>query len=137
MTVVVVDPSVATLWFANEPGSERCASLLSSEYVLAAPDLLLPETVNALWKKHRLGEIEAALVEQAVVNLLALDIDVIPSSELLMHAVRLAMSSKSPVYDCLYLALAQRRDASLATGDRRLARAARSLPDKPIPLWEG
>jgi predicted nucleic acid-binding protein len=38
-----------------------------------------------------------------------------------------------PVYDCLYLALAQKRGAELVTLDKRTAAAAKAAG---IPLWK-
>lgn len=135
MKPVVVDASIAVLWFAKEAGSERAATLLEADTVLLAPDLMPIEAANALWKKSARNEIEASLVEQSLVNLLALDLTLVSSRDLLIESYRLAAASRHPVYDCLYLALARERDALLATVDRGLQEVARSLPGKPVGLW--
>jgi predicted nucleic acid-binding protein len=82
------------------------------------------EATNAWWKKLRRREMEQADVEQAVTNLLALEIAWTPSTLLLRPAARLAAELEHPVYDCLYLTLAAAHAASLATIDDRLRRAA-------------
>ena len=120
----VADSSVATMWFAREPHSDGAAALLDGEDVLLVPDLIYAETANALWKKEMRGEISSELVEQALVSLIALDLVVTPSARLLEEAARLAARARHPVYDCLYVCLARREDAVLATADRRLARLA-------------
>ena len=129
---VVVDASIAFLWFANEPEGRGAERLLETESALLAPDLMAVEVTNAWWKKHRRREMEMADVEQAVTNLLALGIAWTPSAALLRPAARLAVDLGHPVYDCVYLALAASRLASLATADERLRGAAERLG---IPIW--
>jgi len=48
---IVVDASIAFLWFANEPNRSGADELLESEATLLAPDLMAVETANAWWKK--------------------------------------------------------------------------------------
>lgn len=130
---VIVDASIAVQWFANEPRSGVAARLLEEDQRLCAPDLMPVEAVNAWWKKVRLGHMEAADLDQAVVNLLSVGIELVPTASLLPRTARLAIEVGHSVYDCLYLALARDRRAQLATDDRALRRAAVRLD---IPVWE-
>ena len=77
---------------------------------------------------------DPADVDQAITKLLALEIVWTASTTLLRGAARLAVEVEQPVYDCVYLALAAARSASLATADDRLRRAAGRLG---IPIWTG
>jgi predicted nucleic acid-binding protein len=129
---VVVDASIAFLWFANEPDRWGAERLLEAESSLLAPDLMAVEATNAWWKKLRRREMELADVEQAVTNLLAVGIAWTSSTVLLRPAARLAVELGHPVYDCLYLVLAASRSAPLATADDRLRRAAERLG---VPIW--
>lgn len=129
---IVVDASIAVLWFANEPDRWGGAQLLEGESTLLSIDLMVAEASNEWWKKLRRREMDLADVEQAVTNLLALEIELTPSAVLIRPAVRLAAELGHPVYDCLYLALAARRAAPLATGDDRLRRAANRLG---VQIW--
>jgi predicted nucleic acid-binding protein len=131
-TAVVVDASVASVWFANEPDPSGAIALLESELPLLAPDLMAAEVANAWWKKVRRREMHGADAEQAVTNLLALGIAWTPSPQLLPQALRLAVEIRHPVYDCLYLALATSRGVQLATGDDRLRRAAEGMG---VQIW--
>ena len=54
---VVVDASVAIKWFVPEPLSNEAERLLGGSDTLFAPDLLLIEFGNIIWKKVRLGEL--------------------------------------------------------------------------------
>ncbi|HEY7365501.1 MAG TPA: type II toxin-antitoxin system VapC family toxin [Methylomirabilota bacterium] len=124
---VVVDASIAFLWFANEPDRFGAEQLLAAESPLLAPDVMAVEATNAWWKKLRRREMELADVEQAVTNLLALGIAWTPSPALLRPAIRLAAELGHPVYDCVYLTLAAAHSAPLATADDRLRRAAERI----------
>jgi len=129
---VVVDASIAFLWFANEPDRWGAQRLLETESALLAPDLMAVETTNAWWKKLRRHEMDMADVEQAVTNLLALGIAWTASAALLRPAARLAVELGHPVYDCVYLALAASHSAVLATADEPLRRGAERLG---VRIW--
>jgi predicted nucleic acid-binding protein len=121
---VVVDASIAVLWFAHEPDRWGAERLLESNAPLLAPDLMAVEATNAWSKKLRRKEMGPADVEQAVTFLLALGFDWTSSTSLLRPATRLAVELGHPVYDCLYIALAKAHAAPLATADERLRRVA-------------
>jgi predicted nucleic acid-binding protein len=53
MTTLVVDASVAIKWLTDEPDTPL-ALRVHELGATAAPDLLVAECVNILWKKHRL-----------------------------------------------------------------------------------
>jgi predicted nucleic acid-binding protein len=122
----VVDASVAVKWVIPEVLSDQASSLRGRTDLLLAPDLLLPEAANALWKKLMRREITAREAAQAIDLLMASGLDLRPSGPLLSRALTLAQRLRHPVYDCLYVALAQAEGATLITADHRLlARIAR------------
>ena len=57
MKKVVVDASVAAKWFLPEIHSPAAERLLDPSIVLCAPDLIVPELGNIVWKKLRRNEI--------------------------------------------------------------------------------
>jgi len=116
----VVDASVAVKWVIPEVLSDQASSLRGRADRLLAPDLLLPEAANALWKKLARREITAREAAQAIDLLMASGLDLRPSGPLLARALTLAWRLRHPVYDCLYLALAQAEGATLITADHRL-----------------
>ena len=123
---IVVDASVAVKWVIPEVLSDRASSLRGRTDRLLAPDLLLPEAANALWKKLMRREIIAREAAQAIDLLMASGLDLRPSGPLLGLALTLARRLRHPVHDCLYVALAQAEGSTLITADRRLlARIAR------------
>ena len=90
-------------WYFEENGSAEAEALLEDHAAgrrdPMAPDLVIAEFTNGIWKKIRRAE----------------------------RALDLALALDHPVYDCLYLAAAIAHEASLVTADRTLARAARKV----------
>jgi predicted nucleic acid-binding protein len=113
-------------------GSEQSASfqeaVLNADLVLA-PELMLTEVANALWRLQRAGQLAADGLQQRLSRAAEL-LDVIePDRHLQVEALALACHFDHPVYDCLYLALARREAAMLLTADQRLQQlASRVLP---------
>ena len=123
MTTRVVDASVAIKWVLNEDHSLAAAALLDSDHALVAPAWMLVEVANILWKRARRGELtpaEAARRLAALQTLTPLLIDPLP---LLTRAHDLALALAHPVYDMLYLAVAEQTGGVLVTADERLVRA--------------
>ena len=103
---LVVDASVAVKWFVAEDLSDAAERILGRGDALSAPDLILVEVANALWKKARLGEIDRADADEALAALAADAIELQPTAPLVRRAHVLAGEIGHPVYDCIYLAAA-------------------------------
>ena len=125
MTTLVVDASVAIKWLTDEPDTPL-ALRVHQLGATAAPDLLVAECVNILWKKHRLGQVGADGVEAALAALAMINTGLWPMRRLVGPAFELARRLDHPAYDCFYLALATERDAPFATADLRLVRKLRA-----------
>lgn len=132
---VVIDASVAIKWVAPEALSERAIELLEGPRLLA-PDLLVAECANILWKKVTRGEMTGELAVVAAQAIERVQIELVPMRQLLSESLRLAINLAHPAYDCLYLALAQARGCSLVTADERLVAklARRDAPPEIISL---
>jgi predicted nucleic acid-binding protein len=123
----VVDASVAVKWVVPEAGSESADRLVAAGETLLAPDLMPVEAANALWKKVRQRELSRAEAGEALRLLLASGVELMASTPLLPRALALAARLGHPVYDCLYLALAERERSRLVTADDVLLRRVRGL----------
>ena len=115
---LVVDSSVVLKWFVDEPQRELAVALLDSDALLAAPDLVLCEVANALWRKARKGEVTPLQVAEAIHetgSILALR-RVTP--DMTETAFEIARDIGHSIYDCLFLALArQEENAVVVTSD--------------------
>lgn len=128
MRRLVVDASVALKWLVAEGGSDLAAALRPNSELIA-PDLLLAEVANALWKKVRRREMEPEDADLAIQLLQRVNVDFRSSRPLVRPALALAREIDHPVYDCIYLALARAEQCALVTADGRpLRRAAGALP---------
>ena len=129
MASIVVDASaVVRIIEGAEPAAPFQEALLQADLVLA-PELMLTEVANALWRLQRAGQLEVDGLQRRLSRAVEL-VDVIePDRHLQAEALALACHLDHPVYDCLYLALARREAALLVTADKRLQQlAARVLP---------
>jgi len=127
----VVDASVAFAWFAAVPASEKAVALLdvAPPVPLLAPDLVLVELLNAGWKAQRIGAITQAQFEAMAELAPSLFSELVPAASLLDGARRWCQYLDHPAYDCLYLALAEQRSATLVTQDHRLLRKLQGTPE--------
>jgi len=125
----VVDASVAVKWVIPEVLSDLADRVRDGAEDVLAPDLLLVEVANALWRKTTAREISAREADGAFDLVRRSGIDLRPAGPLLPRAMDLARRLGHPVYDCVYLALAEREEATLVTADQRLLRrlSARKL----------
>jgi predicted nucleic acid-binding protein len=131
----VVDASVAVKWFVPEINSEKAARLLDGSYELIAPDLLLPEFGNILWKKVQLGEITTETSRKIIHDFQSVMLQTYPSKLLLEAAVDMANSLAQTVDDCFYLALAFTEQCQLVTADRKFYNALTTSSFANHLLW--
>ncbi len=117
---LVVDASVAVKWFVPEPDSGAADSIIDGGEALIAPDFVLIEAANTFWKICQRGEMSTEQAAAALASLVNGVFSLHPSSGLVAAALRLAQDLDHPVYDCLYVALAEREGAPLVTVDKRL-----------------
>jgi predicted nucleic acid-binding protein len=128
---VVVDASVAAKWVLDEQGSDR-ANTLRSESDLIAPTLIVAELGNALWKATVLLGFSQTDALSAIRMVLVPFNRIIPLEQLRQRALELAIELKHPIYDCFYLALAERERAPLITADKRLLGLRRKMKGAEI-----
>ncbi|MDE0781017.1 MAG: type II toxin-antitoxin system VapC family toxin, partial [Alphaproteobacteria bacterium] len=53
----VVDSSVVVKWFVRELGHNQALALLDHQDVLFAPDVIVPEVIDAVWARIIAGKI--------------------------------------------------------------------------------
>lgn len=122
MEPIVLDCSVVLKWYLDEPGAVEALSLHADDRLaLHAPDVLLLEfdaAISANVRHRTLGAAAAPAIRGSV-----------RSAGLVLHsfeglldgAFEIALATRKGLCDCLYLALAERVDATLITADRRFA----------------
>lgn len=119
--MIVIDASVAIQCVIPEESSGAARDIVSSQACIA-PDLIVSECMNALWKGVRRDRLtrQEALTAAAVFG--EIGIQLAGASSLAGRALKLAMILDHPVYDCFYLALAEDQGLPLVTADKGLVR---------------
>jgi predicted nucleic acid-binding protein len=118
----------------EEPGTPEALQL--RRHRLLAPDLLIAECADILWKKVRWKELLADEAQVAAGLLARSNIEFEPGLVVFEAATRLAILLDHPAYDCCYLALADIRNCGFVTADEALARKvwAAGLPLNVVVL---
>ena len=119
---IVIDASVALKWVFDEPGTEAAITLLAEE--LVAPELWLAEAATALWRHVRLGEVSVAEAVVRIEELRNAPVASMSVEPYVRRALQFGTMLDHPVYDCLYLALAEHCDTYVITDDSRFFTAA-------------
>ena len=118
--MLVVETCVAVKWVVPEDeahwevGTDIALEVLPRG--LIAPDCIMSEFANALFKKMRRGEIGMEQAREAVAILPEI-VNFVPSPSLVPGALELAYRLGHPVHDCMFLALAIQQDLLLVTAD--------------------
>jgi predicted nucleic acid-binding protein len=126
--VPVVDASVVVDWVAPGAGSKLPAivalrRLAADEIELLAPRLLMEEVANALLTGVRAGRWSGGAADEAQALLRELPVRLADEPRDLDRAWDLARRyDNHPVYDLLYVALAERKGTRLITADASLRR---------------
>jgi len=123
---MVVDASVAVKWVLPEAGSERAAAIRTADDDLIAPSLACAEIGSAIWRAVVRGDVRAAEARDNLHIALAHYRRIVAIEELAVRAIELAVRLRHPIYDCFYLALAERERCAFLTADARLIAAAKS-----------
>ena len=133
---LVVDTSVAIAWFVDEPWT-ALAEPLARRTDLFAPDLIVSEATNVLWRLARSGKIDETHVEHACRRLPQSFAALIPGGILMTRSYAIARQLDHPAYDCFYVALAESLRAPLITTDKRLHSRTRNTPWASLTLLLG
>jgi predicted nucleic acid-binding protein len=121
----VLDSNVALKWVLPEHDTPKAVRLLNEfrrgAHELLAPDVFPIEVAHSLARAERKGTIRPPMGARRLFNVLSSAPSLHPYLPLLPRAFAIASSAKIGVYDCLYVALAEREGCTLLTGDLKLA----------------
>jgi predicted nucleic acid-binding protein len=121
VNTLVIDASIAVKWVVEEVGTQQ-ALALRKQARLIAPELLVAECANILWKKVQRDELTRQEALLAARLLQASEVELQPMRAVLEAATRIAIELDHPAYDCLYLALAVKNECRFVTADERFLR---------------
>jgi len=125
--MIVVDASVAVKWLVSEQDQEAAQALLFSGEKLIGPSLARIEVTAAIARKARFAEIalqEALRAIELWRKTLIGALDLLPEGQDLHGALNMSLELRHPLPDCIYLALAERFNATLITADSKFVAKA-------------
>lgn len=123
---VVLDANAAIEVALDGKAANELSQVLAKSEEVIAPELLLPEIVNAIWKYHQFAEFDLSKCEKALELAVGLVDRLVSHREIYRDAFALSRAQKTrAAYDMFYLALALRENATLLTLDATLKKEAR------------
>jgi predicted nucleic acid-binding protein len=123
----VLDANVALKWVLAEPDSPKANQLRSdfqnAVHELITPDVLQIEVAHALTRAERQGRIAVSQAGLLWADVMSTPPRLEASGPLLPRAIQISSAARIGVYDCLYVALAERERCELITADDKLIKS--------------
>jgi predicted nucleic acid-binding protein len=120
----VLDSSVAFKWVVPELHSDKAlrlrADFQSGLHELLAPDVFPGELGHALTRAERQGRITIGEALRLWSDVMLTAPQLVASLPVTHRAIVLSSQTRIGVFDCLYVALAERENCELVTADTRL-----------------
>ena len=129
----MVDASVLASVILCEPGYEELLDYIKHCYSV---DQAVKEVSNAVWKYYvrKLISLDDARRKYEVLRrLVGVNIKLIDEGEVIDDAFKISLENNITVYDALYIALALRRKAPLASLDKKQRAIALKLGMEVLP----
>jgi predicted nucleic acid-binding protein len=119
MAAYVLDASVLAALYVDDPATEQSEAALArvERDQLHAPDFVVLEVANVLWKRVRRDELHAEDAMAAIADLSAASFQFHPIGGLVAQSLALALSHGFTAYDATYVALATRVGGIVMTND--------------------
>ena len=134
----VLDSCVAFKWAVTEADTDKALRLRdefrNAIHELIAPDVLPIEVGHALTRAKRQGRITPPHGWAAWLTVMSDSPQLSPSIPLMPRAYAISSAIRIGIYDCRYVALAEREGCELLTSDDKLIRNLQALFPFIVPL---
>ena len=131
----VVDASVAIKWYVPEIYEQEATRLQKSGDELHAPQLILPEFGNIVWKKVTRREITEKEGQKIVAEFSKTKLILYSHTSIIKSAFTGATMTGQTVYDWTYLSLALSLGCQFVMADERFYKALENTRLKKHLLW--
>ncbi|MCW4003752.1 MAG: type II toxin-antitoxin system VapC family toxin [Candidatus Bathyarchaeota archaeon] len=129
----MLDSNIIAKLVLNEPDSKQARASIKSYakkgYSLYTVDTAFAECLNVIWKHATLlGDLSSEDAKSATEYLAKVfnGINIAATQDLAEETIKIAQTKKTPVYDALYIALAQKTKGTLYTADQKLCALAKT-----------
>ena len=120
----VLDSNIGVKWELREDQSDKARAVRDGYsrglHELLAPDIFTVECAHAFTRAQRQGRVTTAEVYVFIADLLTTLPQFHPHQLLLPRAIEISLQVRHGVYDCLYIALAEREGCDLLTADTKV-----------------
>jgi predicted nucleic acid-binding protein len=120
----VLDSNIALKWVLPEPDSPKARQLRDdfqkAVHELVSPTVLEVEIAHALTRAERQGKIAVGQAGILWADIMSTPPRLERSGPLVPRAIAISSAMRVGVYDCLYVALAEREACEVLTADTRL-----------------
>jgi predicted nucleic acid-binding protein len=134
----ILDASVAFKWEVPEPNSDKANRLRddfrNAVHELLAPNFYLQELAHALTRAERQGRIAVGQAAVFWTEAMTTPPVLLPVHSLTPRAIDISSALRIGVYDCLYLALAEREGCEFITADDKLVKNLQGQFPFIVPL---
>jgi len=128
----VLDSNIGVKWLLQEDQSDKARAVRDGYsrglHKLLAPDVFTVECAHALTRAQRQGRVTTAEVNAFMADLLTTLPQFHSHQPLLPRAIEISLQLRHGVYDCLYIALAEREGCELLTADTKLSNLRGTFP---------
>ena len=126
----VIDSSVAVKWELSEVDSDKARSLRddfrAAIHEFLSLDIFMVEAAHALKRAERQRRILVGQARKLFLGVLTTPPLFFPFHPLMLRAIDISSKMRIGVYDCLYVALAEREQCEFITADTTLAKNLQS-----------
>ena len=120
----VIDASVALKWVLPELYSDKAIRLRddfqAAIHELLSPDIFSLEVANTLARAERNALIPPGDADLLLAVVHSSSPQLLPHQPILRRALAIATAARHGVYDCVYVALAEREGCEMVTADDKL-----------------
>lgn len=127
--MIVVDSCIVFKWFVTEDDSDAANALRGMP--LSAPEIWMFEVAHAIQRSVRRMRLSSLDAEYCMSLLPRLPIHKIALETISQRSIELAFARNHAVYDCCYIATAERLEVPLVTTDKRLIDACNGGKTSP------
>jgi predicted nucleic acid-binding protein len=134
----VLDSNVALKSVLAEPDTPKatqlCDEFQRGMHQLLAPDVFEVEIAHALTRAERQGRIAVGQALALWSGIMANPPALQPSSSLMPRAIEISSVMRAGLYDCLFVALAEREACELITADDKMLKRLQPTFPFVVPL---
>jgi predicted nucleic acid-binding protein len=134
-----LDSNILLKLILNESNSKEArttiTNLLRKGHTLCTVDIALPESLNVVWKHtNLLKELDPQEANLAIEDLTRIydGLTIIATREIKDETIQIAIARNITVYDALYIAAAQKINATLYTADQKLYKTAKTIAKSKV-----